>query len=120
MKGFSEAVDRLADNFAQFADQLRDLAAADVPQLGDGEEPEGYDYHHDDAANDAAAQAPQPNAITDDTMVTLRSGDLRKVIDAYRKFNRFAREGKIMDQDERNVLHRHIKKVKHLIRRPVK
>jgi hypothetical protein len=42
------------------------------------------------------------------------------VIDAYRKFNRFAREGKIMDQDERNVLHRHIKKVKHLIRRPVK
>jgi hypothetical protein len=123
MKGFREAVDKLADNFVQFADQLRDMAE-DAPQdreydgpvlvadAGDGEEVnDGYE---------AAALGKQRNDITDETMVTVRSGDLRKVLDAYRKFNRYAREGKIMTQDERNVLHRHVKKVKHLVRRPAR
>jgi hypothetical protein len=124
MKGFGTALEKLIQGFEGFTDELRNLAEDnqeqgikyDGPQLvadaGDGEEVnDGYE---------AAALGQQRNDITDETMVTVRSGDLRKVLDAYRKFNRYAREGKIMTQDERNVLHRHVKKVKHLVRRPAR
>lgn len=122
MKGFGNALDKLIRGFEGFTEELREIADDAPLAAGQGEEADGqvdYDYGHDDADDAPVAGAPR-NDIDDDTMVTLRSGDLRKVIDAYRRFNRYAREGKIMTQDERNVLHRHIKKVKHLIRRPIK
>ena len=80
---------------------------------GFGEEPEGK--------QDAPCQqAPARENIGDDTIITMKSGDLRQVIDAYRKLSRFAREGKIPTQDQRMKGHASVKAVKHLIRKPIK
>ena len=117
-----EAMERLADAFVNFADQIRDMAE-DVgeqkagagigwPKAGDGEMPEGVNVV-------PLARAEQGrDGVGDDAVVQIRSGDLRQVINAYRKMTRFAREGKIPTQDERVELHQHIRKVKHLVRPP--
>jgi hypothetical protein len=115
MKGFNEAVERLADNFAQFADQLRDIsAAAPQAEVGYGEEP----YQDDDDDNVVNLVQNRANDVDDDKVITLRSGELRKVIDAYRKFHRYARTGKIPNQDERYKWGSAVRAVKHLIRQP--
>jgi hypothetical protein len=121
MKGIDAALTKLIKGFEGFTNELRNMAnghdvAADNydgdedHDAGFGEEPDNYPEDLEPVARED---------IDDDTMVTLRSGDLRKVLDAYRKLTRFAREGRIPTQDERLKLHQYIKKVKHLVRKPV-
>ena len=109
MRNFDAALAKLIEGFEGFTEELRNIAD-DVPQAGAGEEP---DYAEVD-------QAPAREDIDDDTIVTMRSGDLRKVLDAYRKLVRFARNGKIPTQDERLKLHQAVRKVKHLVRKPIR
>ena len=119
-KNINDALDSFQNSVLDLVDALKGVAAP----AGAGEvnwpadEDAGYDYGRDDD-DDGPAQVDEPvGDINDDTMVTLRSGDLREVIDAYRTLSRLAREGKIPTQDQRFKLHKHIKKVKHLIRKP--
>jgi hypothetical protein len=122
MKDIDTALTKLIKGFEGFTDELRNMvnghdqeAAADLGGYEENYEPDadaGFAEENDDA--------PQMREdIDDDTMVTLRSGDLRKVIDSYRKLVRYARNGKIPTQEERFKLHQSIKRVKHLIRKPV-
>lgn len=109
-----EALEKLVDAFEDFTGSLRDLIDG-LPQQGPagaGEEP---DY---EPAVGRVAERPRGDEIDDDTVIKMRSGDLRKVIDAYRKLVRYAREGRIPTQDERFALHKSVRAVKHLIRRP--
>lgn len=92
-----DALEKLAGSFEGFAEELRDL----------------YD------GDEEVKAAPARNGIDDDTDITMKSGDLRHVIDAYRKMVRWAREGKIPTQEQRVKLHQSVRKVKHLIRKPV-
>lgn len=119
MGNFNNALDRLSEAFEGFARELRDMAD-EVPvkdnlvfghAAGFGEEAE-------DEGKVVDFPPAERDDLDDDTMVQIRSGDLRHVIDAYRKLVRFAREGYIPTQDERMALHQHIRKVKHLIRKP--
>lgn len=110
-----EALEKLADAFSDFTDTLRDMAmdAPEANKAGAGEEP-------DDGKIVPIARAPEGRGgFGDDVVVQIRSGDLRQVVNAYRKLSRMAREGQIPTQDERFELHQHIKKVKHLIRKPI-
>lgn len=97
-----EALEAVASNLSDVAEALRDQAAADL------EAPAGA----------GEVEAPEYDGIDDDDEITMRSGDLRQVIDAYRKLVRFARNGKIPTQEERMKGHAAVKKVKHLIRKP--
>lgn len=103
-----EALEKLVDAFDDFTGSLRDLIEG-LPErgvAGAGEEP------------DRDVERVEDGGINDDTMIEMRSGDLRKVVDAYRKFVRYAREGKIPTQDERFKWHQAVRDVKHLIRKP--
>lgn len=111
------ALERLANAFDGFAGEIRDLVE-DMPQgagvcadlgAGGGE-------NVDDGFVDRAVD--RGNGIDDETVITMKSGDLRKVVDAYRKLVRYARNGRIPTQDERLKLHQNVKAVKHLIRKP--
>lgn len=117
MGNFRDAIEKLIQGFDGFTDKLRDMAD-ELPQdggaiAGAGEEAEDYD----NVVHLADAPAKHYD-LDDDTMIQMRSGDLRKVLNAYRKMTRWAREGKIPTQDERVELHQHIRKVKHLVRKP--
>ena len=117
MKGLSTALEKLANSFEGFAGELRDLAEG-VPQggvAGDGEMPEEYVQEDD---GNVVNLRDEPEDVDDNTVITMKSGDLRRVVDSYRKLSRMAREGKIPTQDERFKLHLNIRAVKHLIRRP--
>lgn len=113
MKAVRNALDKLANSFEGFTEELRNIAD-EFPQdaAGAGEEPDGYDAE--------VAQAPARNDISDDKIITMRSGDLREVIDAYRRLSRFAREGRIPTQDQRMKGHLSVRKVKHLVRKPIR
>lgn len=110
MKTMTAALEKLIAGFEGFTDELRNIAD-DLPQgvAGCGEEPDGYD---------AVEAAPARDGIDDATTITMKSGDLRRVIDAYRKLVRFAREGRIPTQEQRFKGHQSVRKVKHLIRKP--
>ena len=97
----ADIIETLCDALTVAVDELREEAPA-----GAGE------------AEDKVCAA--RNGVKDDDMVTLRSGDLREVVDAYRKLVRFARNGKIPTQDERMSGHEAVKAVKHLIRKPIR
>lgn len=121
MKTFGQALDRLAEAFQGFAAEIKDLKNEESleAEAGEGEEIQDafYDDDHDD--NDNVIRIARPdNGIQDDQDVTLKSGDLRKVVNAYRALSRMHREGRLADQDTRFKLHQHIRKVKHLIRAP--
>lgn len=115
MNGLEKILDKLANSFEGFANDLRNYAE-DLPQ--EGAAGDGEDRDDDDGVIKFAPRAPRDNGVQDDQMVTLRSGDLRKVVDAYRKLARYAREGRIADQNVRLGLHPAVKAVKHLIRPP--
>ena len=109
-KNLNEVLDALENSMYALTNFLRDGGPA-----GEGEVDEGYD--------DAFIEEPNAGCgddLDDDSMVTLRSGDLRQVVDAYRTLSRMARTGKVPTQEERFKLHQHIKKVKHLIRKPIR
>lgn len=113
MANFNGALDKLIQGFEGFTEELRNIAE-DLPQdriVGAGEEPD------DNMVNFAAAPGARED-IDDATTITMKSGDLRQVLNAYRKLTRYAREGRIPTQDERVELHQHIRKVKHLVRMP--
>ena len=110
-KNIHDVLERFEGVMADLVDALRD--AAHAAPAGAGEVDDGDAFIEDEPAQ---AQG----RIDDDTMVTLRSGDLRQVVDAYRTLSRMARTGRIPTQDERFKLHQHIRKVKHLIRKPVR
>ena len=95
MKIMTAALEKLIEGFEGFTEELRGIAD-DVPQgaAGCGEEPDGCD---------AVRAAPARDGIADDTTITMKSGDLRQVIDAYRKLVRFAREGRIPTQEQRRA-----------------
>lgn len=114
MKNFEKALDKLVEGFEGFTEELRGIAddlPHDCGRAGDGEEPDGYDA--------GPRRAPDRGGVNDDTIVTLRSGDLREVLNGYRKLVRFAREGRIPTQDQRMKGHHAVRKVKHLVRKPV-
>lgn len=116
MADFAKALDKLIQGFEGFTDTLREM----------------QDYHQDAVAVAAGAgedddddyKAPNQGAarggIDDDTDITMKSGDLRKVVDAYRYLVRLARTGKIPTGDQRQAGHAAVRKVKHLIRKPVR
>ena len=108
MGNLNAVLNKLAKVFEGVTEELRDLAD-DLPNgvAGHGEE-----------NDDPWVEVPARNGINDDTVITMKSGDLREVIDAYRRMVRYAREGKIPTQEQRNKLHPFIKKVKHLVRKP--
>lgn len=108
-----EALEKLVDAFDDFTGSLRDLIE-DLPRQG----PAGAGEEPDEPAVGRVAERPRGDDIDDDTVIKMRSGDLRKVIDAYRRLTRYAREGKIPTQDERFKLHQSVRAVKHLIRKP--
>ena len=107
-KNLNEVLDGFENSMYNLINYLRDN---DNAPAGDGEV---------DWPDEEPAVQEDPDDIDDDTMVTLRSGDLRQVVDAYRKLSRLARTGKVPTQEERFELHQHIKKVKHLIRKPLR
>jgi len=116
MRNFNTALDKLIQGFEGFTDELRNMAdelPADQPDdnvvhiAGAGEEPD-----FEPAVRVAG------DGIDDGTVITMKSGDLRKVVDSYRRFVRYAREGRIPDADERFKLHQSVRAVKHLIRKP--
>jgi|KBSMisStandDraft_5_1062788.scaffolds.fasta_scaffold14342_1 hypothetical protein len=119
MKG----LDKLAKAAEDFSNALRNLNVDG--NAGDGEYAD-HDvdvFADDDDDNDnvvAIAQAAnrRRDGIDDATEITMKSGDLRKVIDSYRKFTRYAREGRIPTSDERCKWHESVRAVKHLIRQP--
>ena len=113
MKTLNAALARLIEGFEGFTETLREMADEAPQDAGAGEEPD-YGYEAE------VEQAPAREDIDDDTIVTMRSGDLRKVLDAYRKLVRYARNGKIPTQDERLKGHQAVRKVKHLVRKPVR
>ena len=106
-QNLSDALERFEGVMADFIDALRDNLAEAPAGAGEIEEEQ------------APAQAVD-RGVNDETVITMRSGDLREVVDAYRTLSRFARTGRIPTQDERFKLHQHIKKVKHLIRKPIR
>ena len=110
MGNLNAVLNKLAKVFEGVTEELRDLAD-DLPNgvAGHGEE-----------NDDPWVEVPARNGINDDTVITMKSGDLREVIDAYRKLTRFAREGKIPTQEQRKEGHRAVKAVKHLIRKPIR
>lgn len=103
MPKLNEALEQFEDVFSNLIEALREVGEGMV--AGAGEEPDAVD-------------APDDNGITDDTEITMRSGDLREVVNAYRKMVRFARNGRIPTQDDRMPGNLAVRKVKHLIRRP--
>ena len=105
---FENATTNLIDGLREIVDNINDAPA------GAGEDA----FIEEAPCQEAPAYG--GNRIDDDTMVTLRSGDLRQVVDAYRTLSRLARTGKVPTQEERFKLHQHIKKVKHLIRKPIR
>lgn len=134
MPKISDVLDNLASAFEDMADKMREARnnlaynqqepeVAHGGQVGEGEEV----YDEEDVDYPAAPQ-PQLNVvglderrgIHDDTQVTIKSGDLRRVVNAYRKLVRFARNGIIPGQDERMDGHKAVYAVKHLIRKPQK
>lgn len=126
MGNFNAALERLIEGFEGFTEQLRNMADNQANEAGDiagaGEELEDIaaDLNPDGGYDNVVklADAPRQGDLDDDTIIKMRSGDLRKVLDAYRKMTRWAREGYIPNQDERVKLHQYIRKVKHLVRRP--
>lgn len=100
-KNIAAVLEDLVDALTGAIDELREDGPA-----GAGEAEEGA----------CAAR----NGINDDTEITMKSGDLREVVDAYRRLVRFARNGKIPTQAERMKGHAAVKAVKHLIRKPVR
>jgi hypothetical protein len=118
MKG----LDKLAEAAESFAYALRNLRVDG--NAGDGEVDDNWNdavIDDDDDNDNVVAMAPAANrrdGIDDATEITMKSGDLRKVIDSYRKFSRYAREGRIPTQDERFKWHQSVRAVKHLIRQP--
>lgn len=116
MKTLTTALERLIDGFDGFTEELRSIVD-DMPR-GGNEAVVGYGEEPDD--DEFVQKAPDRGGVNDDTTITMRSGDLREVIDAYRTLSRLAREGRIPTQDQRLKLHRHIKKVKHLVRAPIR
>ncbi len=109
-QNLSDALERFEGVMADLVDALREVA--------DGA-PAGAGEIEDEPAPVARADAARGN-VDDNTMITMRSGDLREVVDAYRTLSRMARTGRIATQDERFKLHQHIRKVKHLIRKPIR
>ena len=107
-QNLSDVLERFEGVMADFIDALRDNLDAAPAGAGEIEE------------EAAPARGADDRGINDESMVTLRSGDLREVIEAYRTLSRMARTGCIPTQDERFKLHQHIKKVKHLIRKPIR
>lgn len=112
-------IEKIARKFEDFSSDLREIAddLPDKHQAGYGEEPDEYI----EKANPVRAQQgdkAHDHGIDDDTTITMKSGELRKVIDAYRKYVRYAREGHIPAQEERFQLHQSVRAVKHLIRKP--
>jgi len=118
MKNFGNALTKLIEGFEGFTEELRNMAG-NQGDAGDGEEPDNYNDNYDAEDNDGEIeQAPARNDIEDDKIITMKSGDLRRVLDSYRKLVRYAREGKIPTQDQRMEMHKHILNVKHLVRKP--
>ena len=102
---------------------LEDLIAALRDQGDNAPAGAGEDFNDDygpDVDDDVQEAPARDNGINDDTEITMRSGDLRKVVDAYRTLSRMHRTGRIATQDERNKLHKAIKAVRHLIRKPIR
>jgi hypothetical protein len=119
MKNFGTALTKLIEGFEGFTEELRNMADMAPQDAGAGEEPDDWQDRRED--NDAEVEkVPAREDIDDDKIITMRSGDLRKVLDAYRKLVRYARNGKIPTQDERLKLHQAVLKVKHLVRKPVR
>ena len=117
MADFGKALDKLIAGFEGFTDALRDMKDDhDDVAVADYDDREDHD---DDDYRDLK-QAPACNGINDDTIITMASGDLRKVIDAYRRLVRLARTGKIPTDKQRVEGHAAVKAVKHLIRKPIK
>lgn len=112
-------IERISRKFEEFASDLREVAD-DLPRggaAGYGEEDDPDEQYVPEAAP-AKAQAPNGIDFVDDSAITMKSGDLRKVVDSYRRLVRYAREGRIPAQDERFKLHQAVRAVKHLIRKP--
>ena len=108
-QNLNEVLERFEGVMADFIDALRDNLAEAPAGAGEIEEEQAP----------ARAEAGR-GGINDNDMITMRSGDLREVIEAYRTLSRMARTGCIPTQDERFKLHQHIKKVKHLLRKPIR
>ena len=106
-KNIHDVLERFEGVMADLVDALRDTLAEAPAGAGEIEE------------EPAMAQAVD-RGINDETMITMRSGDLREVVDAYRTLSRMHRMGRCATQDERFKLHQHIRKVKHLIRKPIR
>lgn len=110
-----EAIERLSKSFEDFASELNELAD-DLPKCNKA----GHGEQVDDHYRPQPARERDRGGVHDETQITLKSGDLRKVVDAYRKLSRLAREGKVANQEQRFEGHRAVKAVKHLIRKPRK
>ena len=127
-KNINDVLDSFQNAVLDLVDALKGAAApvgagevdygwAAAP-VGAGEVDYGWDGEPVDGPNQVDDPVVVGDGITDDTQITMRSGDLREVIDAYRHLSRLAREGKIPTQEQRFQLHKHIRAVKHLIRKP--
>jgi hypothetical protein len=120
MRNFDGALEKLIEGFEGFTNSLRGMAVEDKQANADDGE-EVYDFDPVEDNDDAVVELPRGqnrDGITDDTEIHMRSGELRKVIDSYRKLSRYAREGRIPTQEQRFKLHQAVKDVKHLIRTP--
>ena len=113
-KNINDVLDSFQNAVLDLVDALKGAAAP----VGAGEVDYGWDGEPVDGPNQVDDPVVVGDGITDDTQITMRSGDLREVIDAYRHLSRLAREGKIPTQEQRFQLHNHIRAVKHLIRKP--
>lgn len=121
-----QANERLAALFEDFAVSLRQINRDDQQDkvAGDGEDYDNdanggiYDDEDDNDNVVQLGQAPVRDDTDDEKVITMKSGELRKVINSYRTLTRYAREGRIPDQDTRFKLHQAVRAVKHLIRRP--
>ena len=122
-------LNKLAETMDRFAATIADLAADLKDQAYDAEQgghdygrevdaDDDYDDHNDDRN---AVRAPQKgNGPAQEAILQVKAGDLWKLANRSRKMIRFARQGKVPNQDDRAPLCRSIKtlKAQGLVRKP--